>query len=93
MMQKHPHLRMCVACREMKDKRALIRIVKSKEGAVSIDRTGRANGRGAYLCLDEGCLTKAKKTRALERAFEKQVPGEVYEMLAEEIGGIEQKKI
>ena len=63
-------MRMCVACREMKPKRELLRVVRTPEGEIVADATGRKNGRGAYLCPTEGCLTKAIKTRALERALE-----------------------
>ena len=68
-MKKVP-MRMCVACREMKPKKELVRVVRTPEGEIVADATGRKNGRGAYLCLAEGCLNKAIKTRALERALE-----------------------
>ncbi|MBQ9923179.1 MAG: YlxR family protein [Clostridia bacterium] len=68
-MKKVP-MRMCVACREMKPKKELIRVVRTPEGEIVADATGRKNGRGAYLCPAEGCLNKAIKTRALERALE-----------------------
>ncbi|MBQ3651666.1 MAG: YlxR family protein [Clostridia bacterium] len=68
-MKKVP-MRMCVACREMKPKKELIRVVRTPEGEIVADATGRKNGRGAYLCPVEGCLNKAIKTRALERALE-----------------------
>ncbi len=61
---------MCVACREAKPKRELIRIVKNKEGVVSVDTTGKAQGRGAYLCPNVSCLEKAYKIKALNRALE-----------------------
>ena len=63
-------MRMCVACREMKPKKELVRVVRTPEGEIVADATGRKNGRGAYLCPVEGCLNKAIKTRALERALE-----------------------
>jgi len=69
LMKKVP-MRMCVACREMKPKRELLRVVRTPEGEIVADATGRKNGRGAYLCPAEGCLNKALKTRALERALE-----------------------
>ena len=68
-MKKVP-MRMCVACREMKPKKELIRVVRTPEGEVIADETGRKNGRGAYLCRSEICLGKAIKTRALERALD-----------------------
>ena len=63
-------MRMCVACREMKPKKELIRVVRTVEGEIVADETGRKNGRGAYLCRSEACLSKALKTRALDRALE-----------------------
>lgn len=69
MMKKVP-MRMCVACREMKPKKELIRVVRTPEGEIVADETGRKNGRGAYLCRAEACFNKAVKTRALERALE-----------------------
>ena len=65
----------------MKDKKALIRVVRSPEGEVSLDFRGKKPGRGAYVCPDAGCLAKAKKSRALERAFSAAVPAEVYGQL------------
>lgn len=79
--------RQCVGCREMKDKKALIRVVKSPEGEVSLDTVGRKPGRGAYVCPDPECLRKARKSRALERAFETQIPSEVYDAMEQELGG------
>ncbi len=79
--------RQCVGCREMKDKRALVRIVKSPEGVISLDNVGRKPGRGAYVCPDVECLRKARKSRALERAFETQIPPEVYDAMERQLGG------
>ena len=70
MKQKKVPVRMCVACREGKPKKELIRIVRNKEGAVGVDLTGKAQGRGAYLCPSVQCLEKAIKSRALQRALE-----------------------
>lgn len=70
MKQKKVPVRMCVACREGKPKKELIRIVRNKEGAVLVDPTGKAQGRGAYLCPDVACLERAIKSRALQRALE-----------------------
>lgn len=77
--------RQCVGCREMKDKKSLLRVVKSPEGQVSLDFGGKKPGRGAYVCPDAGCLAKARKSRALERAFETAVPAEVYGQLEEQM--------
>ena len=63
-------MRMCVACRQMRNKKELVRVVRTPEGAVCLDKTGRANGRGAYVCPSLACLNKAVKARALDRALE-----------------------
>ncbi len=79
--------RQCVGCRVMKDKKSLIRVVKSPEGAISLDFVGKKPGRGAYVCRDVACLKRARKSRALERAFETAIPPEVYDALEAELGG------
>lgn len=78
-MQKKIPLRMCVSCREMKDKKELIRIVKNKENQIFVDPTFKANGRGAYLCNNIDCLEKGVKTKALNRAFKCEINEEVVE--------------
>ncbi|KAB3536943.1 YlxR family protein [Alkaliphilus pronyensis] len=78
-------LRKCVGCTEMKPKKQLIRVVKNKEGEIKVDLTGKAHGRGAYICFDKECFKKAKKTKALNRAFECNIIDEVYEKLIMEI--------
>ena len=80
-MAKKIPMRMCVSCREMQPKKELVRVVRTPEGAVVLDTTGRANGRGAYLCKKSACLEKAIKSRALERALETKIEPEVYEAL------------
>lgn len=70
MKQKKVPVRMCVACRQGKPKKELIRVVRNKEGSVGVDLTGKAQGRGAYLCPSVDCLEKAIKSRALQRALE-----------------------
>lgn len=84
-MQKKIPMRQCLGCREMKQKRELIRVVRSPEGEISLDFRGKAPGRGAYLCHDADCLRKAIKAKALERAFSTQIPPEVYERLTQEM--------
>ena len=79
--------RQCVGCREMKNKRDLIRVVRSPEGTISLDFKGKLPGRGAYVCPDPACLAKARKSRALERAFETAIPAEVYDQLERQMGG------
>ena len=80
--------RQCVGCRTMKDKKALIRVVKTPEGAIVLDATGKKSGRGAYVCPDPACLQKARKSRALERAFSLAIPDEVYAALEEEMAQV-----
>ena len=89
MQQKKIPMRQCVGCREMKPKKELIRVVKSPEGAISLDFRGKAPGRGAYVCPDPACLKRAMKSQALERGFETAIPQEVYDSLlaAMEEGG------
>lgn len=77
-MNKKEPLRMCIACREMKDKKALLRIIKDKEGKIFVDLTGKANGRGAYVCRDLGCLEKLKKQKILNKTFKMMVDENVY---------------
>ena len=81
MVKKIP-MRQCIGCREMKEKRELIRVVRSPEGAITLDSRGKSPGRGAYLCPDPACLAKARKSRALERALETAIPPEIYDALA-----------
>ena len=78
-------MRMCVGCREMKEKRSLLRVVKSPEGAISFDRVGKAPGRGAYVCKSKSCLERAVKARQLERALETRIDEAVFAQLMEEI--------
>lgn len=77
--------RMCVGCREMKDKKELIRVVRTSESGAELDFTGKKPGRGAYLCNEEGCLKKAQKSRGLERALKVSIDEAVYQKLLEEI--------
>ncbi len=77
--------RKCIACQERGDKKSLIRIVKNKENEIFIDETGRANGRGAYVCANAQCLTKAIKSKGLNRAFKMDVEDEVYNHLIDEL--------
>ncbi len=80
MLKKQPQ-RTCVACNEQKDKKDLLRIVKSKEGIIEPDITGKKNGRGAYICKNEDCLNKLIKSKRLERIFEKEISSEIYESI------------
>lgn len=78
-------MRMCVGCREMREKRSLLRIVKSTEGEISFDPVGKKPGRGAYICRDRACLERAVKQKQLERALEQRIDEAVYARLMEEI--------
>ena len=82
-------MRMCTACREMKPKRELIHVVKTAEGEIKLDTTGRLNGRGAYICNNRECFEKARKTNALSRAFETRVSEDVYNQLESELANNE----
>lgn len=86
-MPKKIPLRQCLGCREMKPKRDLIRVVRSPEGAISLDFHGKKPGRGAYLCPNPECLKRIRKSRALERAFSLPIPEEVYNALEKEMEG------
>ena len=86
-MQKKIPQRQCMGCRERKEKREMIRVVRTTEGEVRLDFSGKLNGRGAYVCPDPECLQKARKSKALERSLEVPIPEEVYDRLAHEMEG------
>ena len=77
---------MCAGCGEMKPKKELIRVVKSPEGEISLDFTGKKSGRGAYICRSVECFNKARKGRRLEKAFSCKIDAGVYDAMAEELG-------
>lgn len=83
---KKTPMRMCAGCREMKPKQELIRVIRTPEGTVRVDTTGKASGRGVYVCKNEECLKKSIRSKALSRALEVPVGEEVLEALAGEIG-------
>ena len=85
MQNKRIPLRTCVSCRENKDKRDLLRIVKTPEGEILADESGRMNGRGAYVCRNRECFEKLMKNHALDRAFKMQVPNSFFEEVLEEL--------
>ncbi len=74
-------LRTCIGCNSQKEKKDLIRIVKNKEGEIFLDRSGRANGRGAYICENKTCFERIRKTKALDRTFKMKVDEKIYESL------------
>lgn len=78
-------MRKCTGCGEMKPKRELVRVVKSPEGEISLDLTGKKNGRGAYVCKDADCLKKAQKAKRIERAFACAIPDEIFEKMEQEL--------
>ena len=86
-MQKKIPQRQCMGCRERKAKREMIRVVRMTDGNVSLDFSGKLNGRGAYICPNPECLKKAQKTKSLERSLEVPIPEEVYNRLAGEMEG------
>jgi len=86
-MQKKIPQRQCMGCRERKNKRDMIRVVRGTDGTVSLDFGGKVNGRGAYVCPDPECLKKARKSRSLERCLESAIPEEVYDRLEKEMEG------
>lgn len=79
--------RTCIACREVKDKRQLVRIVKNANGEIAVDFTGKANGRGAYVCPTKECFEKLKKRKALQRAFNCEIPQMVFDTIEEGLFG------
>ena len=82
-------MRMCVGCREMKPKQSLLRVVKPQEGDAHIDRTGKAPGRGAYVCDNIECLKKAEKIHALDRALDTKIEEGVFRALEIQIGEVQ----
>ena len=82
-MDKEKNRRMCIACREKRDKKEFIRVVRF-QGEYSIDKTGKKNGRGAYICDNMNCVTLAVKKKLLNKAFKENIPDEIYELLLKE---------
>ena len=85
-------LRQCIGCGEMKSKKEMIRVIKTAEGEILLDATGRKNGRGAYLCPSMECFKKAVKGRGVERSFKMAIPREVYETLEKEMEEIDRQE-
>ena len=84
-------MRKCVGCQEMKSKKEMLRVIRTREGEFLLDATGKKNGRGAYICPSSECLAKAIRQKGLERSFKQAIPQEVYEMLEREMREIESK--
>lgn len=87
-MKKVP-MRQCVGCRNMVSKREMIRVIRTAEGSILLDATGKKNGRGAYICNSKECLEKAIKSKSLERSLKASIPSEIYDSLKEELDNIE----
>lgn len=88
---KKTPMRKCIGCQEMKSKKEMIRILKTTDDKVVLDTTGKQNGRGAYLCFSQACLSQAVKNKGLERSLKMPIPREVYDDLKKELDGIEPK--
>ncbi|MBR6643746.1 MAG: YlxR family protein [Lachnospiraceae bacterium] len=89
MAEKKIPLRKCTGCNEMKAKKELIRVLKTTDEEIILDKTGKKNGRGAYLCNSLECLKQARKTRGLERSLQIKIPDEIYEILEKELSAVE----
>ncbi len=88
-MAKKTPLRQCIGCGESKEKKSLIRIIKTPEGVIELDETGKKNGRGAYLCRSQDCFNKVMKSKGLDRSFRMPVPKDIYERLGKELSELE----
>ena len=89
MAEKKIPLRKCTGCNEMKPKKELIRVLKTTEEEIVLDKTGKKNGRGAYLCNSLECFKQARKTKGLERSLQVKIPDEIYETLEKELITVE----
>lgn len=83
MANKPPRYRMCIACREAKPQREMVRVVRSKDGIITVDESGKAAGRGAYICRSASCIEKAQREKRLERALKTQIENAIYEKIGE----------
>ena len=84
-MAKQIPLRQCIGCREMKQKTELVRVIKTPEGQVCLDKTGKMNGRGAYICLSKDCFNKAVKSKGIERSLKIAIPDDIYQAIGKEL--------
>ena len=85
-MPKKIPMRKCVGCGEMKEKKDLIRVIKTPEDEILLDKTGRANGRGAYICNSKECFARAVKNKGLERSLKSRIPDDVTMRIEKELG-------
>lgn len=88
MANKKIPMRQCVGCGQMKEKKKMFRIIHTPEDTIVLDSTGKKNGRGAYICPDAECLTKARRSKGLSRSLKMAIPDEIYEQLAKEMENI-----
>lgn len=88
---KKAPMRKCIGCQEMKNKKEMMRILRTTEDQVVLDITGKKNGRGAYICFSKECFARAVKSKALERSLKMSIPQEIYDSLKKEIDAIETK--
>ncbi len=84
-MAKQIPLRQCIGCRQMKAKSELVRIIKTPDNEIYLDKTGKMNGRGAYICLDSDCYNKAVKSKGIEKSLKMAIPEEIYEAIGKEL--------
>ena len=89
MANKKIPMRKCVGCQEMKEKKSLIRVVKTAEGDIILDDTGKKNGRGAYICRSAECFRLARKARKFEKSFQCRISDEVYDSMEKELANNE----
>ncbi|MBQ3076105.1 MAG: YlxR family protein [Clostridia bacterium] len=85
MAEKKVPLRRCVGCNEQKSKREFVRVIRTPEGEILLDESGKANGRGVYLCPKKSCLQKARKAKRLERNLKVEIPDEIWTLLEEKL--------
>ena len=84
-MAKQIPLRQCIGCRQMKAKSELVRIIKTPDNEICLDKTGKMNGRGAYICLDGDCYNKAVKSKGIEKSLKMPIPEGIYEAIGKEL--------
>lgn len=84
-MAKQIPVRQCIGCRKMKPKNEMVRIIRTPDNDICLDKTGRMNGRGAYICLNLDCYKKAVRSKAIERALKQEIPDDIYEAIGKEM--------
>ena len=89
MAEKKVPMRKCISCGEMIGKKGAVRVVRTPSGVIVLDKTGKMNGRGAYLCKDLNCISAAKKGKKLERSFKQEIPEDIYDLIFKELSADE----